>query len=226
MKIEMRIPAKVEDGVLPLTQEQHDEAVAELSDFGASWLVISATNRLKPSDTKGNTYLPHASELVIWELADDAIVASLDGDDEEEKHARALLHWLELGWVDCWINHPHETKFARPFSSIDVTVTLDPTTVVNSTTNVIDPDPDSGLCACRLCLWCRPRVEKWSVKRKGLAELYRRIGVGELVTADEILPLIGAGALKSAGKPAPKKTDILTADEAKEWLALNPRRAF
>lgn len=223
----MRIPAKVEDGVLPLTQEQHDEAVAELSDFGARWLVISATNRLKKGDTKGNTFLPHASELVIWELADDAIVASLGADDEEDqKHATALLHWLELGWASCWIGHDHVTKFSRPFSSLDVTVTLDPVTVVNSTTNVIKPDPDSGLCTCRLCLWVRPRAEKWSVKRKGLAELYRRIGEGESVTAGEIIPLVGAAELKSAEKVVPKKTDVLTADEAKEWLALNPRRAF
>ena len=229
MRVEASIPVKVGAGVLPLSQEKHDEMVAEMWAFAQNWLHISANNRLKKSDTKGSFYWDRASELVIWELTENALVAYIDvgdGTQEDQNQALATVHWLELGWAACWTQHAYETLFARPFSSLDVTVTMDPVEVVKATTNAIAPDPTSGLCGCRFCAWCRPRVVKWGVKRKGLAELYRRLGEGESVTAGEILPLVGSDKVKASGRKAPKKTEVLTADEAKDWLALNPGRAF
>ncbi|MCA9609305.1 MAG: hypothetical protein KC619_27075 [Myxococcales bacterium] len=258
MNAERLIPAVVGEG-LPLPLEARYAMVARMHDLVQRFLLIAATNRLQRSDYAGSAYVEHVNDLVQWELTTQGIRMSAPFDTPpSERDARAIVHWLEVGWALCWTQHPHVMELARPVAPLDVTVTLDPVAAVTSAiTHPFvevgkellcvpregDPVPAPtgldergraaienlrarGVCACRLCTWARPRIEKWAKKRAGLPELYRRIGQGESVLAKDILPLVGADRLMAAEEKPPKKSAELSAEEAKRWLALNPNRAF
>lgn len=84
----------------------------------------------------------------------------------------------------------------------------------------------SGLCACRLCTYCRPRIEKWGKKRTafGVVPAHRR-GRGGHGWGGHGLGR-GGHYPEKYGTTVPEKSTVLSAEEAKEWLGLNPRRAF
>jgi hypothetical protein len=216
MRLETTIAAKVGEGVLPLDESGRQELATRLADLRERFLVTTATNRLEHRDYANNRYVEKSNDDVQWDLRPDALVAAIETDGEEQQeHARLALHWLKVAWAAAWTNHRHVPVFARPFSSLDVTITIDPATLIGS----------EG-CSCRLCACYEPRLAKWGAKRVAASEVYRRIGEGESVQAGEVLPFVGANNIEASGKKAPKKSAMLTAEEAKEWLALNPKRAF
>jgi len=216
MPVSLTIPARVPQGLLPLDDEAAARADEQLHRLLGSYLYIAASNRLKARDTKANPRWAHAAELVRIGLTDNGIRLSLASDGgDDDVHARQVLDWLELAWASVWTQHPYVTDFARPVPPLDVTVTLDPVEVARRHQAGTDG----------FSRWAPPRIEKWGKTRKGLSELYRRIGEDQDVVAGGVLPLITGCTLPSGWK-RPKKTDTLTAAEAKRWLALNPRRAF
>jgi len=93
----------------------------------------------------------------------------------------------------------------------------------------IDDVQASRRCACKLCEYYRPRAAKWALKRNGIAELCRRIGVGDPVEVKALAPYVGMDRMRTTQGLGPKKKawpQQVSADEAKRLLQLNPNRGW
>ena len=212
------VPAVVAPGLVgtPDAEATTRHAVVDLFH---RFLQTTVHNRVKASVHGANPHWGRLPEGLSVSLAADRLTLHLADAEPDDVDAQETLRWLLLAWALCWMAHSHETAFARPVQGFDLTVALDPVAVAQEHAG----GPNG---ACRLGAYVLPRAVKWGAKRRGLSELYRRIGAGEQVLFGAVRPLLQSGAVKASGWPAPKKADAITADEARRWLSLNPRRAF